>query len=294
MMLRINKDIEVGSFNEEISRINRLNDQFINLNELNKSSNTPIKLRIHNNLPSGMILVDDLSNFTAGLQKIYRKAINFEQIGANKRVRQFIKDVTGLVISEVRPGSFEIDIKQHRSEIAKADINNDFERVTDNVTKLSLTTLSEILEKIYDEDFKEIIDEYGIETLKVSHDWFEKIQKSTTSFELDSQNNHIDFTERKIYEINDTLKKLNIIKVDDIRIEGILTAINHKKSTLAITSDTDETTVIKVQDKNFKISSVTSNKKYNILAKHQEVTIENNVISSEYYIEDLSNIEYTD
>ncbi|WP_233519790.1 hypothetical protein [Staphylococcus pseudintermedius] len=75
-MLKLDKNVAPINFKEEARRIESFNKSQIDLHELNKQENKPVVFKIDNHLPSGMILIDDLINFSQGVQKIYRKAVN--------------------------------------------------------------------------------------------------------------------------------------------------------------------------------------------------------------------------
>ncbi|HCT0361178.1 TPA: hypothetical protein LQN98_002430, partial [Staphylococcus pseudintermedius] len=144
-MLKLDKNVAPINFKEEARRIESFNKSQIDLHELNKQENKPVVFKIDNHLPSGMILIDDLINFSQGVQKIYRKAVNSKINDSKKRVRKHIKNSTNLVMTDVRAGSFEIELKQQSTQIIDTNSNVDFDQLTDNVQKHSLNTITNIV-----------------------------------------------------------------------------------------------------------------------------------------------------
>ncbi|WP_411842104.1 hypothetical protein [Salinicoccus sp. HZC-1] len=291
MMFDFDRNIEISSLEDEIQSIKSLNEKFINIHELNKKTNDPIKFKVNNTLPSGMILIDDLSNFSKGIQNIYRKAVNFKTFGPSKRLKKHIINSTGLVISEVRAGSFEIEIKQHRSHILNDKINSDFDALTDSVNKPSLNILNDVISDLYEENLSEIVKSYGTETIKSTKEWVKNIYKSHNTFEFENSENNYQFDSRKIKNIKVRLDELSVENKEEKVLKGSIAAINHDNFTIIIRDENlNENFSVKVRDQKFKNLKLTSNTKVKVPVTYNEILIGEEVLSSDFVLNDIAEI----
>ncbi|PTK05828.1 hypothetical protein, partial [Mammaliicoccus sciuri] len=247
--------------------------------------------KVNNHLPSGMILIDDLTNFTQGIQKIYRKAINSDIPNSKKRIKKYIRDSTGLVISDVRAGSFEIELKQHRSQVIDNNANIDFENITGSIYTQSLNTITDIMSSLNSKEVGNIIIKYDLETFKATKEWIKNLKNSNNSFKYNGNKKEFIFDNNKILETNQLLESLDEDFEKSIKISGVLTGVNHQNSTISINDiSSEENYLIKVHDKKFKKSNYTTNLKVSVKVKLHQIMVNSEVISKEMYIDSISNI----
>lgn len=290
-MIKLNKSTKPIDIKEETKRIEAFNKSQINLHELNKQENVPVVFKVNNHLPSGMILIDDLTNFTQGIQKIYRKAINSDIPNSKKRIKKYIKDSTGLVISDVRAGSFEIELKQHRSQVIDNNSNIDFENLTGSIYTQSLNTITDIMSSLNSKEVGNIIIKYDLETFKATKEWIKNLKNSNNSFKYNGNKEEFIFDTNKILETNQLLESLDEDFEKSIKISGVLTGVNHQNSTISINDiSSEENYLIKVHDKKFKKSNYTTNLKVSVKVKLHQIMVNSEVISKEMYIDSISNI----
>lgn len=293
-MLKLNKKTAPIELREEAKKIETFNNAQINLHELNKQENTPVVFKVNNHLPSGMILIDDLTNFAQGLQRIYRKAINSHVPNSKKRVQKYIKDSTGLVIANVRAGSFELELKQHRTQVIDENSNLDFEQLTDNVHIHSLKSITDIVSFLHSKEVSKIILEYDLETFKASKEWIKNLKKTDNTFKYIGNNKEYSFDNKKILETNQLLDSLDEDFEKRMKIKGVLSVVNHQNSTIIINElSTEESHLIKVNDKRFKDLNYTTNLKVTVEVRLHEIMINSEVVSSEMYIDDIKDINIT-
>ena len=292
-MLILNKNIAPIKLSEEAKNIERFNNAQIDLHELNKRENNPVVFKVNNNLPSGMILVDDLTDFAQGIQKIYRKAINSHIPNSKKRVQKFIKNSTGLVISDVRAGSFEIELKQHRTQVINEKSNLDFENLTDNVHTHSLKSITDIVSFLYSEEVSKIILEYDLETFKASKEWIKRLAKSNNDFEYKESDKVYRFDSIKISEISNLLDTLNEDFEKKMEVKGVLSVVNHQNSTIIINeTHSGNNYHIKVNDDEFKDSKFLTNRNVIAEVKLHEIMINDEIISNEMYLDNIKNLRF--
>lgn len=292
-MLILKKNTTPIKLREEAQSIERFNNAQIDLHELNKKENTPVIFKVNNHLPSGMILIDDLAEFAQGIQKIYRKAINSHIPNSKKRVKKFIKESTGLVIADVRAGSFEIELKQHRTQVIDEKSNMDFEQLTGNVHTHSLKSITDIVGFLHSEEVSKIILEYDLETFKASKEWIKNLVKSNNNFEYSENDNKYSFNSRKINEIKNLLDTLNEDFEKDLEVKGILSVVNHQNSTIIINDVHSENNyLIKVNDSDFKDSEYLTNRNVIVDVKLHEIMINGENISSDMYLDNIKKLKF--
>lgn len=290
-MIKLNKSTKPIDIKKEAKRIEAFNKSQINLHELNKQENVPVVFKVNNHLPSGMILIDDLTNFTQGIQKIYRKAINSDIPNSKKRIKKYIKDSTGLVISDVRAGSFEIELKQHRSQIIDNNSNIDFENLTGSIYTQSLNTITDIMNSLNSKEVGNIITNYDLETFKATKEWIKNLKSSNNSFKYSGNNKEFIFDNNKILETNQLLESLDEDFEKKIKISGVLTGVNHQNSTISINEvSSEENHMIKVHDKKFKKSNYTTNLKVSVKVRLHQIIVNSEVVSKEMYIDNINDI----
>ncbi|ADV05395.1 hypothetical protein JL916_12340 [Staphylococcus pseudintermedius] len=291
-MLKLDKNVAPINFKEEARRIESFNKSQIDLHELNKQENKPVVFKIDNHLPSGMILIDDLINFSQGVQKIYRKAVNSKINDSKKRVRKHIKNSTNLVMTDVRAGSFEIELKQQSTQIIDTNSNVDFDQLTDNVQKHSLNTITNIVGYLHSNKIGKIISEYDLETFKASKEWIKSLSGSNSGFRYNGNNKEYDFDITKVNETNRLFNSFNENFEKRMIIKGILSGVNHQNFTISVNELPSKINYhIKVKDARFKESNYTTNINVTVEVKLYEIMIDDEVISREMYIDNIDNIK---
>src|SRR5699024_330981 len=127
-MIKFDKNINFPSLEDKINFYRRESEEWINLHELNKKENEIISFKINTDLPSGMISIDELVDFSKSIQTVFKKIVDTKALQAGMKLSPSeIKRNSSLVISDVRAGSFEIDIQQQKLETLSNVLNKDFE-----------------------------------------------------------------------------------------------------------------------------------------------------------------------
>ncbi|MEN1895194.1 hypothetical protein [Staphylococcus nepalensis] len=297
-MIKFDKNINFPSLEDKINFYRRESEEWINLHELNKKENEIISFKINTDLPSGMISIDELVDFSKSIQTVFKKIVDTKALQAGMKLSPSeIKRNSSLVISDVRAGSFEIDIQQQKLETLSNVLNKDFElKMQDNVQP-SLNDLVGVFHDLYEEKLLKLASDYNYNIFKNVKTLIEKSYKKKNSFDIRYNNDILKFTEKKLKNITNKLKGFEFEKLENIfEIKGKIIVVNHEALYIIVKKQkTEENIKIVIQDKNFKNKEILSNQNVDIYVTQVDEMIGNEVVKTELVLNNLEQlIEYED
>src|SRR5699024_5899942 len=237
-MIKFDKNINFPSLEDKINFYRRESEEWINLHELNKKENEIISFKINTDLPSGMISIDELVDFSKSIQTVFKKIVDTKALQAGMKLSPSeIKRNSSLVISDVRAGSFEIDIQQQKLETLSNVLNKDFElKMQDNVQP-SLNDLVGVFHDLYEEKLLKLASDYNYNIFKNVKTLIEKSYKKKNTFDIRYNNDILKLTEKKLNNITNKQKNVkNLIEKSykkknslDIRYNNDILKFTEKK-----------------------------------------------------------------
>ena len=293
-MIKLEKNIKFQSLEEEITFYQEKANEWINLHELNKRENKKLSLKISTDLPSGMIAIDELINFSENLQTIFKNIVKNEALKSGiKLSRAEINQNASLVISDVRAGSFEIDMQQKKVNTLENDLNKDFEELIPKNQQPSLSNLIDLFQEIYEENLYDLAKKYDYNIFKNIKNLIEKSRKKNNSFDIKYDKNTLKFNEKKLSNLAEKFKKFEIDKLEDVvEIKGKIIAVNHESCHLIVKEkETDKNIKIIIKDNDFKNKEILSNQNIDIHVTKVKEVIGNEIIKSEVVLKDLTQLK---
>ncbi|OHQ48931.1 hypothetical protein HMPREF2566_02530 [Staphylococcus sp. HMSC070A07] len=297
-MIKFDKNINFPSLEDKINFYRRESEEWINLHELNKKENEILSFKINTDLPSGMISIDELADFSKSIQTVFKKIVDTKARQAGIKLSPSeIKRNSSLIISDVRAGSFEIDIQQQRLETLSTVLNKDFELKMQDDEQPSLNDLVGVFHDLYEENLLKLASDYNYNFFKKVKTLIEKSYKKKNSFDVRYSNEILNFTEKKLKNITNKLKGFEFEKLENIfEIKGKIIAVNHEALYIIVKKQkTEENIKIVIQDKNFKNKEILSNQNVDIYVTQVDEIIGNEVVKTELVLNNLEQlIEHED
>ncbi|WMM16739.1 hypothetical protein [Staphylococcus saprophyticus] len=292
-MIKFDKNINFPSLEDKLNFYRRESEEWINLHELNKKENEKISFKINTDLPSGMISIDELVDFSRSIQSVFKNIVNTKALETGLKLsRSEIKKNSTLIISDVRSGSFEIDLQQQKLGTFTNVLNENFEMQLQETKQPSLNDLVDVFQDLHEEKLLELASNYNYKIFKNVKNLIEKSYKKNNSFDIKYSGDILKFTEKKLNELTNKFKGFELDKLENIfEIKGKIIAVNHAEFYIIVKKqDTDENIKIVIQDKNFKNKEILSNQNVNIYVTQLEEMIGNEVVKSELVLNSLEQL----
>lgn len=196
---------------------------------LEKKSTNAFSLKIETELPSGEIYLETLSIMSQGIQTLYSNIFNFLSGHKNEKgplAKKIIYD-SKLILKEAHPGSYDMQV------------------IPSNLNLLIDTALvleDFIKKSIEDNNYKSLIEKYGVRTFKAYDKWISSINSNQTTFSFKSpKSERIFFTKELLLEIQRKIENtVLIVESKKFEVCGTLSKIDTDSKTLRIDSDTDK------------------------------------------------------
>src|SRR5699024_5021280 len=204
---------------------------------------------------------------------------------------------SSLVISDVRAGSFEIDIQQQKLETLSNVLNKDFELKMQVNVQPSLNDLVGVFHDLYEEKLLKLASDYNYNIFKNVKTLIEKSYKKKNNFDIKYNNNIIKFTKKNEKKKKNKQKGFELKKLENIfKIKGKIIEINHEDLYIIVKKQkTEENIKSVIQDKNFKNKEILSNQNVDIYVTQVDEMIGNEVVKTELVLNNLEQlIEYED
>ncbi|MBO1213757.1 hypothetical protein J3T78_04780 [Staphylococcus nepalensis] len=292
-MIKFDKNINFPSLEDKLNFYRRESEEWINLHELNKKENEKISFKINTDLPSGMISIDELVDFSRSIQTVFKNIVNTKALETGLKLSQGeIKKNSTLIISDVRSGSFEIDLQQQKLGTFTNVLNENFEMQLQETKQPSLNDLVGVFQELHEEKLLELASNYNYKIFKNVKNLIEKSHKKNNSFDIKYSGDILKFTEKKLNKLTNKLKGFELDKLENtFEIKGKIIAVNHAEFYIIVKKQgTDENIKIVIQDKGFKNKEILSNQNVNIYVTQLEEMVGNEVVKTELVLNSLEQL----
>lgn len=264
------------------SLIDHSKNQILLFEKNKKNDSEDILIKIYSQLTSGTISLKELNIVSSGIQRVFSSMYNnlFGKGNSKGPIQKGILDSSELILTDTSPGSFNLHVKRKE--------NNP---IIDAHDQNAVMYFSDLLEEISQEnDYTEIVEEYGVRTFNVLRSWFDKLDREEVEFEFSDlyKNKVISLTKQKI---NAASKALNDIRTQEfsesLKINGELLAADSKSLTVTIKKNNNNEIKANTTAETFN-KGLTIHEDYQFkLTKKLITNISTNQSKESYYLNDI-------
>lgn len=240
---------------------------------LKKKESKP-KVRILNDLSSGIIDIETLSKVIYGLQRIFTGAYNaINGNGSNLgKIPDSVKDKSKLLVTGFSQGSFIVELDSLETLRKESDIS----LLENNFDEIEL--LDDLIKKVDSldgyEDLTTFVEKYGSRTFNYTREWLRDLSSQDIELEFINKNygDNAYFSRSRIKDLSNRFSTIDINENrEQVEIFGRLISINSYNSFIEFMLVNGETIKIKVKDKSLETVNLTTNLFYKLMVNRIEI-----------------------